>query len=74
MLKPSGDVGGGVPAIVDADLYQRSWLLILSTLPGIYRNGDTVVLVKEGIGDEACDDDDDADDFYFLALQIIYRV
>ena len=34
---------------------------ILSTLPGIDRNGDTVVLVKEGIGDDACDDDD-ADD------------
>ena len=61
MLKPSGDVGGGVPAIVDCDLYRRSVLLILSTLPGIDRNGDTVVLVKEGIGDDACDDDD-ADD------------
>ena len=62
MLKPGGDLGGGVPAIVDCDLYRRSVLEILSTLPGIDRNGDTVVLVKEGIGDEACDDDDDADD------------
>ena len=61
MLKPGGDLGGGVPAIVDCDLYRRSVFEILSTLPGIDRNGDTVVLVKEGIGDDACDDDD-ADD------------
>ena len=62
LLKLGGDVGGGVPAIVDCDLYRRSVLEILSTLPGIDRNGDTVVLVKEGIGDDACDDGDDADD------------
>ena len=61
LLKASGDVGGGVPFIVDADLYRRSVLLTLKTLPGIERNGDTVVLVKEGIGDDACEDDD-ADD------------
>ena len=61
LLKASGDVGGGVPFIVDADLYRRSVLLTLKTLPGIERNGDTVVLVKEGSGDDACEDDD-ADD------------
>ena len=61
LLKASGDVGGGVPFIVDADLYRRSVLLTLKTLPGIENNGDTVVLVKDGIGDDACEDDD-ADD------------
>ena len=36
-------------------------MLTLKTLPGIENNGDTVVLVKDGIGDDACEDDD-ADD------------
>ena len=48
--------------MIDVDLYRRSVLLTLKTLPaGIENNGDTVVLVKEGIDDDACEDDD-ADD------------
>ena len=61
LVKASGDGGDGVLFIVEADLYLKSVLLTFKTLPGIENNGETVVFVKDGIGDDACEDDD-ADD------------
>ena len=35
---------------------------MFKTLPGMENNGETVVFVKDGIGDDGAREDDDADD------------
>ena len=49
LVKASGD---GVLFNVEADLYLKSVLLTFKTLPGMENNGDTVVFVKDGIGND----------------------